>query len=65
MTAAMLCGYCGILDQTIENTAAYVKHYIELIRDHPDMIVKASSQAQAATDYILAGALSLDKRVKT
>jgi antirestriction protein ArdC len=53
MTAAMLCGYTGIDGATIENSAAYISHWIEKLKENPRFVVNAASQAQKASDYIL------------
>jgi antirestriction protein ArdC len=52
MGAAMLCGVTGIVPRTIENSAAYLKTWIERLRDDSKLIVSAASQAQKAADYI-------------
>jgi len=52
MGAAMLCGVTGIAPRTIENSAAYLKTWIERLRGDSKLIVSAASQAQKAADYI-------------
>jgi antirestriction protein ArdC len=52
MGAAMLCGVTGIVPRTIENSAAYLKTWIERLRGDSKLIVSAASQAQKAADYI-------------
>jgi len=52
MGAAMLCGITGIAPATIENSAAYLKHWIERLRGDSKLIVSAASAAQKAADYI-------------
>ena len=52
MGAAFLCGHCGILRQTEENAAAYLKHWLEKLNADPQLLVRAGSQAQKAYDYI-------------
>ena len=49
----MLCGMAGI-ESTIENSAAYLKHWIERLKGDSKLIVSAASAAQKAADYILA-----------
>jgi antirestriction protein ArdC len=66
MGSAFLCGHCGILRQTEENAAAYLKHWLDQLKADPSMLVRAGSQAQKAFDYILAAepertAASLEK----
>lgn len=51
--AAMLCGKAGIVQETIENSAAYVSYWLKRLREDSRLIVTASSQAQKAADYIL------------
>lgn len=53
MGAAMLCGITGISNQTIENSAAYLKCWIEKLKGDSRLIVTAASAAQKASDYIL------------
>ncbi len=52
MTAGFLCGHCGILAKVEENSAAYLKHWIEKLEADPSLLLKAGSQAQKAYDYI-------------
>lgn len=51
--AAMLCGHCGIVENTIKNSAAYVQSWINVLNDDKTLIVHAASAAQKAADYIL------------
>jgi antirestriction protein ArdC len=53
MGAAMLCGVTGIAQSTIENSAAYLKTWIERLKSDSKLIVSAASQAQKSSDYIL------------
>ena len=48
----MLCGVTGIVPATIENSASYLKTWIERLRGDAKLIVSAASQAQKAADYI-------------
>ena len=52
MTAAMLCGIAGIEQNTLENSAAYLKSWITRLKSDSRLIVSASSQAQKAADFI-------------
>lgn len=52
MGAAMLCGVTGIAPRTIENSAAYLKCWIERLRGDSKLLVSAASAAQKAADYI-------------
>lgn len=53
MTAAFLCGKHGIEQETIENSAAYIKSWIRRFKDKPKMVVEAASKAQKAVNYIM------------
>jgi antirestriction protein ArdC len=53
MGAAMLCGFTGIENRTIENSAAYLRTWIERLKSDSRLIVTAASAAQKAADYIL------------
>jgi len=53
MGAAFLCGQAGITDSTLENSAAYLKGWLEPLRQDKNLIVQAAAQAQRATDFIL------------
>lgn len=52
MGAAMLCGITGISPATIPNSAAYLKHWIDVLKGDSKLLVSAASQAQKACDYI-------------
>lgn len=55
MTAAFLCGECGIASQTISNSAAYVRGWIKALKnkDNKNLVIAAASAAQKAYDYFL------------
>jgi len=53
MGAAMLCGIAGIENNTIENSASYIKSWLSALKDDNRLIFHASAQAQKAVDYIL------------
>lgn len=53
MGAAYLCGYCGIENETVDNSAAYLKGWLVPLRSDPKMLVLAAAQAQKAVDHIL------------
>ena len=46
-------GYAGIVDQTINNSAAYIEGWLDSLRDDRTLIVSAAAQAQKAADFIL------------
>lgn len=52
MGAAYLCGVCGIDNITIDNSAAYIQSWMQVLRNDPKMLVHAAAQAQKAADYI-------------
>jgi antirestriction protein ArdC len=52
MTAAMLCGITGIGQKTLENSAAYLKTWIERLKSDSRLLVSAASHAQKAADFI-------------
>jgi antirestriction protein ArdC len=53
MGAAFLCGRAGIVERTIDNSAAYVASWLERLKDDARLIVLAAAQAQKAADFIL------------
>jgi len=53
MGAAFLCGYCGIENITIENSAAYIAGWLKALKDDRTLLVHAAAQAQKAADFIL------------
>ena len=52
-TASMLCGVAGIENNTIENSASYIKSWLGRLKEDQTLLVKAAGQAQKAADYIL------------
>ena len=53
MTAAFLCGHCGIENATIHNSAAYIQSWLKALRGDKRLAITAAAQAQKAADYIL------------
>jgi antirestriction protein ArdC len=53
MGAAFLGGHAGIVDRTIDNSAAYVSGWLERLRKDNRLVVTAAAQAQKAADFIL------------
>jgi antirestriction protein ArdC len=53
MTASFLCAKSGIDNETIENSAAYIKGWLEILKDDKGFVISASSKGQFAADYIL------------
>ena len=55
MTAAFLCGECGIAAKTLDNSAAYIGGWIRTLKskDNRNMVITAAGAAQKAYDFIL------------
>jgi antirestriction protein ArdC len=53
MGGAFLCSHAGIVERTINNSAAYVAGWLERLRNDNRLVVQAAAQAQKAADYIL------------
>lgn len=53
MTAAYLCAVAGIEHKIGNNSAAYLKHWLEKLRKDKKMLVQAAGKAQKAADYIM------------
>jgi len=54
LTSAYLCARNGI-DNTLENSSAYIQHWLKALRDDKTMLLKASGKAMAAVQYVTAG----------
>ncbi|OSM07708.1 ArdC family protein [Magnetofaba australis] len=52
-TACFLCNRAGILPHTEENSAAYLRSWMTVLKNDPRMAVYAAAQAQKAADWIL------------
>ena len=52
MGSAYLCGFTGIAPAVIENSAAYLRSWISVLKGDSKLLVTAASQAQKAADYI-------------
>lgn len=50
--ASMLCGVAGIEDRTIDNSASYIKSWLSALNNDSTLIIKASQQAQKASDFM-------------
>lgn len=50
--SAYLCARLGI-DNTLENSSAYIQNWLGVLRDNKTMLLKASGKATASVDYIL------------
>jgi antirestriction protein ArdC len=53
MGAAFLCGQAEIAERTIDSSAAYIKGWLERLRNDKTLIIQAAAQAQKAADLIL------------
>jgi len=53
MGAAFLCGHCQIVNETIDNSAAYIQGWLGKLRNDKKLVVIAGAQAQKAADSIL------------
>jgi antirestriction protein ArdC len=53
MGSAFLCGHAGIVDRTIDSSAAYLEGWLKSLKDDKTLIVQAAAQAQRAADFIL------------
>lgn len=58
MTAAFLGSHAGIIEDGFENSAAYLKGWMEVlnVKDHKTWLIRAASEAQKAAEYILGDA---------
>lgn len=52
MTAAFLCGVCGIAHITLEANAAYLASWLRVLRADARLLVYAAAQAQKAADFV-------------
>jgi antirestriction protein ArdC len=50
---AFLCGHAGIVDRTINSSAAYLEGWLKALKQDSTLIVHAAAQAQKAADFIL------------
>lgn len=53
MAAAYLGAYCGIVDRTIDNSAAYLQNWIDALKGDNRLAIQAAREAQKAANYIL------------
>ena len=53
LTAAFLCAVCGIEQQIINNSTAYIQGWLKALENDQRLILKAATQAHAAADYIM------------
>ena len=53
MGAAFLSGQAGIVERTLDNSAAYVQAWLARLKEDRRLIVQAAAAAQKAADFIL------------
>jgi antirestriction protein ArdC len=51
--ANYLCSQVGIMTKTVENSAAYLQHWIRVLKGDSKLIMKTASAAQRAVDHIV------------
>ena len=51
--AAFLCGHAGIVNSTIDNSAAYIPGWLRALKNDRTLLVHAAAQGHKAADYIL------------
>jgi antirestriction protein ArdC len=51
LASSFLQGTVGI-ESTVQSSAAYLKHWAEVLKGDPKLIVQAAAQAQRAADYV-------------
>jgi antirestriction protein ArdC len=52
MGAAMLCGLSGIAPKTVENSAAYIQHWLGVLKKDRTVLFQAIAQGKKACGYI-------------
>jgi len=53
MGASYLCATAGIVDRTIDNSAAYIANWLTALKNDKKLVVSAAGKAQKAVDFIL------------
>jgi antirestriction protein ArdC len=53
LTASFLCGVAGFEEAIEKNSASYLKSWLKVIKESPNMLVESAQGAQKAADYIL------------
>jgi antirestriction protein ArdC len=51
--SAFLCGHAGIMERTIDRSAAYLQGWLNQLKEDKTLIVYAAAQAQKGADFIL------------
>lgn len=52
-TSAFLSAETGVLPATLDNSTAYIKSWLKVLKNDPKMLVKAVGKAQKAANYII------------
>jgi antirestriction protein ArdC len=61
LTACFIGSQTGTLtDKEEQNSAAYLKHWVSKLRDNPDWLILAATQANKASEYILGKSIKED-----
>lgn len=58
MGASFLCAEFGILEETIDNSAAYIQSWLKVLKNNPEYIFRAASKAEEAVDHLLGDTFS-------
>jgi antirestriction protein ArdC len=53
ITTTMICSTVGIENKTINNSVAYIKSWMEVIKADTNLIIQSANQAQKAYEYIV------------
>lgn len=59
--SAFLCAEAGIIDRTIDNSAAYCEHWIKALKADHNLIISAASRANKAYDFVLNNLVNIPK----
>jgi antirestriction protein ArdC len=51
--AAYLCGVAGIVNDTVDNSAAYIHGWLSKLRNDTRLLIQAAAHAQKAAEFIL------------
>lgn len=51
--SSFLCAEAGILNHTVENSAAYIKGWSKKLRENTKLIIQGAGQGRKASEYIL------------
>ncbi len=64
MGSAFLCGFVGIENKTINNSAAYLRSWLQVLKKDLRLVLIAGGQAQKAADLILNQPAPISQEVK-